>query len=119
PGVSFPGIARGETFTYEYELKQSGTYWYHSHSGLQEQLGHYGPLIVDPAEPEPFEHDRDYVVVLSDWTFEDPDRVFRKLKVAEGYYNYQKRTVFDFFRDVSAKGWNATLKERAMWGRMR
>jgi len=84
PGVSFPGIAPGETFEYRYPVRQSGTYWYHSHSGLQEQLGHYGALVVDPAEPEPFEYDREYVIVLSDWTFSDPSEVMRNLKVAEG-----------------------------------
>ena len=119
PGVTFPGIKPGETFEYRYPVRQSGTYWYHSHSGLQEQEGHYGPLIVDPAEPEPYEYDRDYVVMLSDWTFEDPHDVFRKLKVAEGYYNYQKRTVRDLLEDIKAKGWEQTMRERAMWGEMR
>ncbi|SCZ59030.1 copper resistance system multicopper oxidase [Thiohalomonas denitrificans] len=119
PGVSFPGIPAGETFTYRYPLNQSGTYWYHSHSGLQEQLGHYGPLVIDPAEPEPFEYDRDYVVMLSDWTFEDPMEVLKNLKKAEGYYNYQKRTVADFFRDVEEKGWGPTMRDRRMWGNMR
>lgn len=119
PGVSFPGIRPGETFTYRYPVKQYGTFWYHSHSGLQEQLGHYGPLIIDPMEPEPFEYDRDYVVMLSDWTFEDPYAVFMHLKKGEGYYNYQKRTVADFFDDVQTKGWRQTLEERGMWGRMR
>ncbi|RDD62045.1 copper resistance system multicopper oxidase [Ferruginivarius sediminum] len=119
PGVSFPGIAPGETFTYRYPVRQSGTYWYHSHSGLQEQLGHYGALVVEPADAEPFTYDRDYVVVLSDWTFEDPDSVFRNLKVAEGYYNYQKRTVGDFFGDVREMGVGPALDKLAMWGRMR
>jgi FtsP/CotA-like multicopper oxidase with cupredoxin domain len=80
PGVSFPGIRPGETFTYRYTLRQSGTYWYHSHSGFQEQTGTYVPLIVDPAVPDPFPYDREYVIVLSDWTYEDPDRVLAKLK---------------------------------------
>jgi CopA family copper-resistance protein len=119
PGVTFPGIGPGETFEYRYRVRQSGTYWYHSHSGLQEQLGHYGPLVIDPAEPEPYEYDRDYVVMLSDWTFEDPHDVFRHLKVAEGYYNYQKRTVRDLLEDIKAKGWEQTMRERAMWGEMR
>lgn len=119
PGVSFKGIAPGETFEYFYPVKQSGTYWYHSHSGLQEQLGHHGPLIVEPAEPEPFDYDRDYVVMLSDWTFENPDEVFRHLKAAEGYYNYQKRTVVDLLEDIQTKGWAQTMRERAMWGEMR
>jgi CopA family copper-resistance protein len=119
PGVSFPGIAAGETFEYRYPVKQSGTYWYHSHSGLQEQLGHYGPLVVDPVEPEPFAYDRDYAVVLSDWTFDEPADVLRKLKVAEGYYNYNQRTVADFFDDVERMGWDAAWEKAGMWGRMR
>jgi len=119
PGVTFEGIPPKETFEYHYPLKQAGTYWYHSHSGLQEQLGHYGPLIVEPAEPEPFDYDRDYAVVLSDWTFEDPHEVFRNLKVAEGYYNYQKRTIEDLLEDIQTKGWAQTMRERQMWGEMR
>lgn len=119
PGVSFPGIKPGETFIYRYPLKQSGTYWYHSHSGLQEQLGHYGPLIVDPAQPEPFEYDRDYVVMLSDWTYDDPYHVLANLKKAEGYYNYQKRTTGDFFDDVSSMGWGPAMDKWQMWGQMR
>ncbi|MEF8793222.1 copper resistance system multicopper oxidase [Thiohalorhabdus sp.] len=121
PGVTFPGIAPGETFEARFPVKQSGTYWYHSHTGLQEQLGQYGALVIDPAEavPKTPAYDRDYSVVLSDWTFEDPDDVFRKLKVAEGYYNYQKRTVGDFFQDVADKGWSKARMERGMWGQMR
>ncbi|MGK7311022.1 MAG: multicopper oxidase domain-containing protein, partial [Candidatus Longimicrobiales bacterium M2_2A_002] len=95
PEVNFPGIRPGETFTYRYPVRQAGTYWYHSHSGLQEQLGHYGPMVIDPAKPEPYEYDRDYVVVLSDWTFENPYRVLAKLKKSPDYYNFQKRTVWD------------------------
>jgi len=119
PDVSFPGIRPGETFVYQYTLKQSGTYWYHSHSGLQEQSGVFGPLIVDPKTPDPVRYDREYVVVLSDWTFEDPDRVFAKLKKQSDYYNFQKRTVSDFFRDVSERGLGTTLSDRLAWGRMR
>lgn len=119
PGVSFAGIKPGETFIYRYEVKQSGTYWYHSHSGLQEPLGHYGPLIIDPAKPEPYRYDRDHVVMFSDWSFEDPYKVLAKLKKQSGYYNFQRRTVLDFFRDVSEQGWGKTISERAMWGSMR
>ena len=119
PGVNFPGIKPGETFTYRYQVKQNGMYWYHSHSGLQEPLGHYGPLIIDPAKPEPYHYDRDYVVMLSDWSFEDPYKVLAKLKKQSGYYNFQRRTVPDFFRDVSEQGWGKTISERAMWGSMR
>lgn len=119
PGVSFSGVAPGETFTYRFPLKQAGTYWYHSHSGLQEQSGHYGPIIIDPSEPEPFEFDREYVILLSDWTFENPHRVFSKLKKMSDNYNYQQRTVADFFRDVRSDGLDVTLAERMMWGDMR
>lgn len=119
PGVSFPGIRPGETFTYRYRVKQSGTYWYHSHSTLQEQQGQYAPLIIDPAASEPFAYDREYVVLLSDWTFSDPHRVLAVLKKQSDYFNFQKRTIGDFFRDASQKGWRETLKDREMWGRMR
>ncbi len=119
PGVSFAGIKPGETFTYKFPVTQSGTYWYHSHSGMQEQLGHYGPIIIDPIEPEPFSYDREYVVMLSDWTFEDPHNVMAKLKKQSDYYNFQERTVGDLFRDAAEKGWDATLADRAQWGRMR
>src|SRR5699024_9361776 len=90
PGVSFAGIAPGETFTARFPVNQNGTYWYHSHSGLQEQVGHVGPLVIDAAEPEFFSYDREHVLLLTDWTYEDPMEVFRHLKVAEGYYNYQQ-----------------------------
>ena len=119
PGVSFPGIGPGEAFTYRFTLRQSGTYWYHSHSGNQEQLGVYGPLVVDPSEPEPFAYDREHVVMFSDWTFEDPARVLAKLKKDPSYYNFQQRTVADLLRDAARNGWRATLAERLTWGRMR
>ena len=119
PGVSFAGIRPGETFTYRFPIQQNGTYWYHSHSGLQEQLGHFGPMIIDPAEPEPFKYDRDYVVMLSDWTFEDPYVILKKLKKLSSYYNFQRRTMQDFFRDIKEKGWDATMSDRLAWGSMR
>jgi CopA family copper-resistance protein len=119
PKVSFPGIHPGETFTYQYRVEQSGTYWYHSHSGFQEQTGVFGPIIIDPARYEPIRYDREYVVVLSDWLFEDPHRVYAKLKSRSSYFNFQKRTVGDFFNDVSRNGLQATVNDRLMWGRMR
>jgi CopA family copper-resistance protein len=93
PGISFPGIKPHSTFVYEFPLKQSGTYWYHSHSGLQEQLGHYGPLIIDPAQPDPVAYDREHVIVLSDWTFLHPHTVFTRLKQEGGFFNRQKATL--------------------------
>lgn len=120
PGVSFAGIAPGETFEYRYRVGQNGTYWYHSHSGLQEQLGHYGPMIIDPAEPDPFEYDRDHVVVLSDWTFENPYKVLAKLKKVSNYYNYQRRTFPELFSEAkSMGGLGKALADRMRWGRMR
>ncbi|MDN2657048.1 copper resistance system multicopper oxidase [Cobetia sp. 14N.309.X.WAT.E.A4] len=119
PGISFAGIAPGETFTYRFPVTQSGTYWYHSHSGLQEQEGHAGPLIIDSATPEAFTYDREHVLLLTDWTFEDPKTVFRNLKTMEGYYNFQERTVADFFADVRRRGLVETIEARSMWAEMR
>ena len=111
PGVSFPGIKPGETFTYRFPLRQSGTYWYHSHSGLQEQSGHYGPLIIDPAEPDPIRSDREYVLLLSEFTALDPHKIFDRLRTGEGYFNRQKTTWTDDYRLSGA--------ERRMWAQMR
>ncbi|MEZ5318134.1 MAG: copper resistance system multicopper oxidase [Vicinamibacterales bacterium] len=119
PGLSFHGIRPGETYVYRFHVRQSGTYWYHSHSGFQEQRGVYGPLLIEPREPEPFQYDREHVVMLSDWTDENPDRVFAKLKKQSDYYNFRQRTVGDFFRDVGERGFGATIAERAAWGEMR
>ena len=110
PGISFPGIKPRTTFTYEFPIRQAGTYWYHSHSGLQEQLGHYGPLVIDPAGAEPAPYDREHVVVLSDWSFSHPHQLMAKVKAKGGYFNRQKQTLTD--GDMSAA-------ERAMWGAMR
>jgi CopA family copper-resistance protein len=93
PGISFPGIRPRSTFVYEFPLKQSGTYWYHSHSGLQEQVGHYGPLVIDPVEQDPIAYDREHVIVLSDWTFLHPHTVFTRLKQEGGFFNRQKATL--------------------------
>ena len=93
PGVSFPGIKPGETFTYEFPILHSGTYWYHSHSGLQEQMGHYGPIVIDPAAPEPEPADREHVLVLSDYSFVHPHRIFARLKQDGGYYNRNKSSL--------------------------
>jgi L-ascorbate oxidase len=119
PGMSFPGIKPGETFTYRFTTKQSGTYWYHSHSEMQEQEGVYGPLIIDPAGREPFKFDREYVVMLSDWTDEKPMRILSKLKKQSDYYNYNQRTVGSFLKDAAEKGWGATIRDRVDWGEMR
>lgn len=119
PGVSFPGIRAGETFTYRFPVRQSGTYWYHSHSSLQEQQGMYAPIIMEPNRRDPVAYDREHVIVLSEWTFRDPHRVLAVMKKESGYFNFQQRTLGDFFREAKENGFKSTLKEREMWGRMR
>ncbi|MDT8324360.1 MAG: multicopper oxidase domain-containing protein, partial [Bacteroidota bacterium] len=121
PGISFPGIPAGETFTYRYPVRQNGTYWYHSHTGLQEQLGHYGQLILEPAQADPVEYDVEHSIILSDWTFEQPHRVLRKLKTFEGYYNFQRPTLANIDEQMKATGMSLreVLAERLRWDRMR
>jgi len=121
PGISFPGIPAGETFTYRYPIRQNGTYWYHSHTGLQEQLGHYGHLILDPAAVDPVTYDREYPITLSDWTFEDPERVLWKLKAMGGYYNFQRPTLTNIGEQMQSTGLSLSevLKSRLAWDRMR
>ncbi|WP_309999756.1 copper resistance system multicopper oxidase [Caulobacter segnis] len=114
PGVSFPGIKPGETFTYDFPVRQSGTYWWHSHSGLQELSGHYAPMIIDPAGEDPIAYDREHVIVLSDWSFRHPHELFRKLKAQAGYFNQQKQTVAGLLR-----GEDQSLKGRIEWSKMR
>ena len=119
PGLSFHGIAPDGMYEYKFKVNQNGTYWYHSHSGLQEQVGVYGALVIDAKEPEPFSYNRDYVVLLSDWTDENPKRVLAKLKKQSDYYNQHKRTVGDFIDDVSEMGWSAAVADRKMWAEMK
>jgi CopA family copper-resistance protein len=119
PGLSYAGIAPGETFTYRFPLRQNGTYWYHSHSGFQEQSGLYGPIVIEPREPEPFGYDREHVVLLSDWTDLDPMALYLTLKRQSGYFNYQRRTIGDFVRDARRDGLAATRAAQSEWARMR
>ena len=119
PGVSFPGIPSRETFTYRIPVRQAGTYWYHSHSGMQEQLGHSGPLIIDPAGPDPVAYDREHAILLADWMFEDPHSVFRNLKKQSDYLNFRQRDAGELMRDLRKNGLGATLSDRLEWGSMR
>lgn len=119
PGVSFPGIAAGQTFEAYFPVRQSGTYWYHSHSGFQEQIGQIGPIVIHPAVPEPHSADREYVLVLTDWTFEDPARLFSKLKESSDYYNFDQRTLLDLADEVEREGLRKTLESRLAWNTMR
>lgn len=118
PGISFDGIAPGKTFTYKFKVVQSGTYWYHSHSGFQEQMGIYGAIVIEPKEKEPFEYDAEYVITLSDWSDEKPDSIYRKLKLSADYYNFKQRTVGDFFDEVKEKGFFNAFNDRKMWNEM-
>jgi CopA family copper-resistance protein len=119
PGISFAGIAPGETFTYRFKVEQSGTYWYHSHSGMQEMTGMYGAIVIEPAGGERIKADRDHVVLLSDWTDEDPMRMFAKLKTQSDYYNYNQPTAMAFFQDASREGLKSAVGKRKMWNEMR
>ena len=119
PGISFAGIAPGDSFVYRFPVRQSGTYWYHAHSGFQEQTGLYGALIIDPADGERIACDRDHVVMLNDWTDEDPARIYARLKKHSDYYNLAQPTLADFLRDVANDGVSSALAARAMWNRMR
>lgn len=114
PGVSFPGIRPGETFTFEFPVRQSGTYWYHSHSGMQEAMGLYGPIVIDPAGPDPVQADREHVIVLSDWSPVHPHTLLKRLKQMGGYHNFQKQTLAGLLT-----GKDQSLKDRMEWGRMR
>ncbi len=119
PGLSFDGIRRGEAYLYRFQVRQGGTYWYHGHSAMQEQAGLYGALVIDPLAPEPFRYDRDYVVLLSDWTDMAPSRLLARLKKMPSHDNYYQRTLGDFVHDARRSGLRATLADRAAWGRMR
>ena len=119
PGLSFAGIAPGASFEYRFKVEQAGTYWYHSHSGFQEQTGMYGAIIIDPAGGESIRAERDYVVQLSDWSDEDPMKILGKLKTQSDYYNFNQPTVGAFLRDVSAEGWRRAIDKRGMWNEMR
>lgn len=119
PGLSFDGIKPGETYKYQFDVKQNGTYWYHSHSGWQEQTGLYGAIVIDPKDPDPVECDRDYVVLLSDWSDNDPADIYANLKKMSHYYNFQERTAGDLWRDIKNKGVSKTWNERKMWNVMR
>ncbi|WDS38058.1 copper resistance system multicopper oxidase [Pseudoxanthomonas sp.] len=119
PGLSFHGIGPSESYLYRFTLKQSGTYWYHAHSSLQEAKGAFGAIVVAPAGPDPVTADRDYVLLLSDWSDENPHAIVRKLKLQPDYYNAHKRTVGDFARDARQQGFKAAVQDRRMWGQMR
>lgn len=119
PGVSFAGIPPGETFVYRFRVNQAGTYWYHSHSRFQEQVGLYGPIVIVPRGGQRQAADREHVVLLSDWSDTDPEHIYRTLKLQSGYYNHGQQTVGDFFNSVHEQGWKSAVRERRMWGEMR
>jgi FtsP/CotA-like multicopper oxidase with cupredoxin domain len=119
PGLSYKGIAPGETFTYRFKVRQSGTYWYHSHTGFQEQTGMYGAIVIEPSGGETIRADFDYVIQLSDWTDNDPMSLFAKLKKQSDYFNFNQPTVGEFLRDASSNGTSAAMNKRRMWNEMR
>jgi len=119
PGLSFQGIAPGETFVYRFPVRQSGTYWYHSHTAFQEQTGVYGPIVIAPKSGYSQAFDRDYVVMLSDWSDESPDTIVSNLKFQSDYYNFNQRTLGTFLADARHKGLAETVADRLEWGKMR
>ena len=119
PGISFPGIQPGETFTYKFPIVQSGTYWYHSHSGFQEPDGAYGSIVIESAKREPFKYDREYVIQLADPHAHSGDRIMRNLKSSAEYYNRSQRTLGTLLDDVQSVGWKAALEDRFAWGSMK
>jgi CopA family copper-resistance protein len=118
PGLSFAGIPPGETFEYRFPVRQSGTYWYHSHSGFQEQTGLIGAVIIDPHDRDPIEFDREYVVLLSDWTDASPETIFNNLKAESNYYNYHRLTLPNFVSTAAKNGFGSTVSQRLAWARM-
>ncbi|MFT9017364.1 copper resistance system multicopper oxidase [Acetobacter malorum] len=120
PGLSFTGIQPGETFTYRFRLHQSGTYWYHSHSGMQEAQGLYGAVVIDPIHPDPNACERDYVILLSEWTDVSPMDMINNLKMQDDYYVFRQRTAASFPKEAREAGSAmAALKDRLAWSRMR
>jgi FtsP/CotA-like multicopper oxidase with cupredoxin domain len=120
PGFNgFKAIRPGQTFTYRFPIRQAGTYWYHSHTTTQEQDGLYAGLVIEPAAADPVKADRDYVVLLSDFSKEDAEDILKNLKKSSDYYQTHRRTVGDFFRDAGDKGFGKAVKDAAAWGRMR
>ncbi|MGH8218803.1 MAG: copper resistance system multicopper oxidase [Steroidobacteraceae bacterium] len=119
PGLSFSGIGPGETYVYRFRVNQSGTYWYHSHTRFQEQTGLYGPIVIERRGGERYRVERDYVVLLSDWTDSDPEHIYATLKRRSDYYNFHERTLGTFFRDIHNQGWRRTMDDRLLWGQMR
>ena len=119
PGLSFAGIEPGGDYLYQFTLRQSGTYWYHSHSGLQEQAGVYGAIVIEPREPEAHQSQRDHVLLFSDWSDQPPEQLLATLKKQSDAFNYHKRTLADFIDDVADNGWSTTVAERMSWARMR
>jgi CopA family copper-resistance protein len=118
PGLSYAGIEPHTTFVYRFTLKQAGTYWYHSHSHFQEQTGLYGPVIIEPSYKDPIAYDREYVVMLSDWTDQNPEVILSNLKQDSGYYNFHQRTLGSFIKDVRERGFSAASSNYLAWARM-
>lgn len=119
PGLSFDGIAPGTTFTYRFPVTQSGTYWYHSHSRFQEQTGLYGAIVIEPRESDPVSFDKEHVILLSDWTDQNPMRLFARLKKQSHYYNFNQRTVADISQEIRDRGFAQYRADRRMWNQMR
>ncbi|MDP3296359.1 MAG: multicopper oxidase domain-containing protein [Thermodesulfovibrionia bacterium] len=101
PYLTTPPIKPKTTHTFEFPLIHSGTYWYHSHTGLQEQAGVYGSIVIEPKEQN-IRVDKEYVLVLSDWTDENPDEVLRTLKRGSEYYAFKRGSIQNLVGAIKA-----------------
>ncbi|MGE6393830.1 MULTISPECIES: copper resistance system multicopper oxidase [Psychrobacter] len=119
PGISFDGIPAGSTFTYKFKLTQSGTYWYHSHTGFQEQTGMRGAIVIEPKGRERYPIEEDHVILLSDWTHRDPHNLLKLLKQRADFDNYHLPDFKKLLSDIAAKDLEAAYDKRKMWNQMR
>lgn len=118
PYLTTPPIQPGESFTYEYPIIHHGTYWYHSHTGLQEQRGVYGALVFHPAAGEVEKADHEAVIVLSDWTDEDPNQVMHNLKKSDDYYALKKNSVQSWLKVFKHGSQAISNRLNGAWTRM-
>ncbi|MFZ2845030.1 copper resistance system multicopper oxidase [Psychrobacter sp.] len=119
PGISFDGIPANSTFTYKFKLKQSGTYWYHSHTGFQEQTGMRGAIVIEPKGRERQPIAEDHVILLSDWTSRNPHNLLKLLKQRADFDNYHLPDFKQLLADIAETDMKTAFDKRKMWNQMR
>lgn len=113
--VNTPPILAGSSFTFRFKLRQNGTFWYHSHTMLQEQKGIYGAIVIHPRERK-IAYDKDIVVILSDWSDENADNILKNLRKDGDYYLYKKKSMRSWIGAAQAGGLGTYLNNE--WTRM-